>query len=100
MTKWKRHHVNIQVGFYTKCFFAELLGPSSNKALFIRLLKASDLKKNYQGFTTQVLKVCRALGPIACSKLLQKVCLKRWRKEKKFHDWTWAASNLQPSDLM
>ena len=45
MTKWKRHHVNIQVGFYTKCFFAELLGPSSNKALFIRLLKASDLKK-------------------------------------------------------
>ena len=22
----------------------------------------------------------------------------RWKK-KKYHDWTWAASNLQPSDL-
>ena len=37
----------------------------------------------YQGFTAQVLKVCRTHGPTACLKLLQKVCLKRWRKEKK-----------------
>jgi len=27
------------------------------------------------------------------------VCLKSCRKEKKFHDWTWAVLNLQPSDL-
>jgi len=31
--------------------------------------------------------------------MLNKVCLKSWRKEKKFHDWTSAALNLQPSDL-
>ena len=30
---------------------------------------------------------------------LNKVYLKSTRKKKKFHDWTWAASNLQPSDL-
>ena len=34
-------------------------------------------------FITQVLKVCGMPGPTACLKLLQKVCLKRWRKEKK-----------------
>ena len=28
-----------------------------------------------------MLKVCRTPGPTACLKLLQKVCLKRWRKE-------------------
>jgi len=27
------------------------------------------------------------------------VCLKSWRKEKRFHDWMWAALDLQPSDL-
>ena len=36
----------------------------------------------YQGFTVQVLKVCRIPGPTACLKLLQKVHLKKWRKEK------------------
>jgi len=30
---------------------------------------------------------------------LDKACLKSWRKEKKFHDWTWAVLNLQPFDL-
>ena len=37
----------------------------------------------FKGFTAQVLKVCRTPGPTACLKLLQKVCLKMWRKEKK-----------------
>ena len=37
----------------------------------------------YEGFTAQVLKVCRTPGPTACLKLLQKVCLKTWRKDKK-----------------
>ena len=37
----------------------------------------------YYGFTAQVLKVCKTPGPTACLKLLQKLCLKRWRKEKK-----------------
>jgi len=46
-----------------------------------------------------VLKVCRTPGPTACLKMLNKVCLKSWRKEKKFHDWTRAALNLQPFDL-
>ena len=30
-----------------------------------------------------MLQVCRTPGPTTCLKLLQKVCLKRWRKEKK-----------------
>ncbi|XP_065893250.1 sodium/calcium exchanger 1-like [Dysidea avara] len=34
------------------------------------------------GFTAQMLKICRTPGPTAC---LKKVCLKRWRKEKKIH---------------
>jgi len=46
-----------------------------------------------------VLKICRTPGPTACLKMLNKVCLKSWRREKNFHDWTWAALNLQPSDL-
>jgi len=33
-----------------------------------------------------VLKVCRTPGPTACLKMVNKVCLKSWRKEKKFHD--------------
>jgi len=32
--------------------------------------------------------------------MLNKVCLKSVvERRKKFHDWTWAALNLQPSDL-
>jgi len=59
----------------------------SNFELFIYLF--------YWCFTSQVLKVHRTPGPTACLTLLNKVCLKIWRKEKKFHDWTWAALNLQ-----
>ena len=29
------------------------------------------------------IKALRSVGPTACLKLLHKVCLKRWRKEKK-----------------
>jgi len=46
-----------------------------------------------------MLKVCKNPGPTACLKMVNKVCLQSWRKEKKFHGWTWAALNLQPSDL-
>jgi len=31
--------------------------------------------------------------------LLKDVVFEKLKKEKKFHDWTWAALNLQPSDL-
>jgi len=34
-------------------------------------------------FTAQELEICRTPGPIACLKMLNKVCLKNWRKEKK-----------------
>ena len=37
---------------------------------------------SYRSFSITLL-VCRTPGPTACLKLIQKVCLKRWRKEKK-----------------
>jgi len=54
----------------------------------LNLLKAVVL------LTAQVLKVCRT--PTACLKML---VFEKLEKEKKFHDWTWVALNLQPSDL-
>ena len=58
-------------------------------SLFIKYLSAKIYAKHehtgyfiYYSFTAQVLKVCRTPGLTDCLKLLQKVCLKRWRKEK------------------
>jgi len=50
-------------------------------------------------YSTSAEGLYRIPGPTACLKMLNKVFMKSWRKEKKFHDWTWAALSPQPSDL-